>query len=272
MDKKTERTSAKQGLGISLILIGLVVFFHLLGSDLAKEPGFWRNARMTMEILLGDLFYTWEAVYEEKLLVRLLIWVLSALPVVFAIGYAVAWIGGYQTLFHSMKNLMNVDRDEMAEPEAASTKKKNEAVAPKTSSECPQRLDPEKAMKGLNQLRAMYDNEENVFQDREPCVRVQQLGGGSGKQIDMILDWFGSADSRYAAVKIDGKNQYELLLTQNDKREPCIIGLGNEDDEDNWSQCEYALDRDGDPLLLKRQSGKDTVTCYALTWLGGSKL
>lgn len=272
MDKKTERARAAKGLLVSSILVAAVVFFYILGSDKAKEPGFWRNARLTMEILMGDFLQVWEAVYTGKLLVRILAWLVSAIPFVFWIGYAAKMLGGFQWLPQHLKGLFDVDRNETDIPGSEPQQMEKESEESPDPAWSPREIDREKALERLERLRSMY-REENIFQDREPCVRVQQLGGDPSKQIDQILDWFGAPDDRYAAVTVNAKNQHEILLAQNEQGEPCIIGLEDKsgDEESGLIQIEYPLRRD-EPVELMRQSGQDAVGSYVLTWLGGSKL
>lgn len=270
MDKKTERARAAKGFLVSLFLVAVVGFFYTLGSDKAKEPGFWRNARLTMEIIMGDHLQAWEAVYTGKLLVRILTWVLSAIPVVLLIGHGAAWVGGgFQRLPQHLKGLFDVDRNEPDEPEA---RQQEEMKTEESPAWTPREIDYSKALERLESLRSMC-SEENIFQDREPCVRVQQLGGDPGNQLDQILEWFGAPEARYAAVTVNAKNQYELLLTQNEQGVPCVIGLEDEggDEESSWAQIEYPLHRD-EPVMVMRQSGQDHVSCYVITWLGGNNL
>ena len=93
MDRKNERTKAKVGILASGIVLLVVIFCHMLGSDLAKQPGLLRNIRLVLDILQEDHIRNWEAWYAEHFLAKLLVWLITLTPVVTMIVSVCAWFG-----------------------------------------------------------------------------------------------------------------------------------------------------------------------------------
>ena len=289
MDRKNEHTKAKVGILASGIVLLVVIFCHMLGSDLAKQPGLLRNIRLVLDILQEDHIRNWEAWYAEHFLAKLLVWLITLTPVVTMIVSVCAWFGWALPFPTRRLRTIGVDTDtaeadlprsrktrwsnpfDMDTDEEEELPREEPTVKEKVQNPDDYRLENNwrQAMERLETLHARCRLRLPVMD--EPCVRVQMLSGDPKQRIDQILEWFGTPNSYYASVRINP--QYEILLTLDENGNPAIVSLcdQSENDEPDWVEELYPLDP-GVPTVLVRPSGQGTVNRYAITWLGGNNI
>lgn len=267
MDRKIERSKANVGILASGTVLLIIIFCHMLGSDLAKQPGPLRNVRLVLDILLENHMNTWENWYADNFVAKLLVWLVTAIPVVIllvSVGAKFGWSFGLPTFW---RNLIDVDAPEEEEAPRTEGVRQEEYQA---QAEPILEKNRQQAMERLEVLHTLCKHTPPIM--NEPCVRVQMLSGNPNQRIDRILEWFGTPESYYASVHINP--QYEILLTLDDKGRPAIVGLTDEseDGEPYWVEELYPLDPDGVSTVLMRPSGQGTVNRYAITWLGGNNV